>query len=90
MVFFCKKSSNTPLQFRDPIPSDFLGSKSRENYLVPKYEIDPAVFATIPKKGKAVLVEKQVGRLLKFRDRGALEHWEIMRKVIPDAVWENW
>lgn len=90
MVFFCKKSSNTPVQFRYPVPSDYLRSKSRENYLVPKYEIDPAVFATIPNKGRPVLIEKQLGRLHKFQDRGALEHWEIMRKVIPAAVWENW
>ncbi|KAJ5381632.1 uncharacterized protein N7496_004060 [Penicillium cataractarum] len=90
MVFFCKKTSDTPVQFRDPVPSDFLRSKSRENYLVPKYEIDPAVFATIPYKGRPVLIEKQVGRLHKFLDRGALEHWEIMRKVIPNSVWENW
>jgi hypothetical protein len=28
--------------------------------------------------------------LYKYQDRGALEHWAIMRKVIPDSVWENW
>ncbi|KAJ5176687.1 uncharacterized protein N7482_002564 [Penicillium canariense] len=90
MVFFCKKSSRTPVQFRDPVSSDFLRSKSRENYLVPKHELDPAIFATIPHKGRSILVEKEVKRLHKFQDRGALEHWEIMRKVIPAAVWENW
>lgn len=90
MVFFCKKSSNSPVSFRDPVPLDYLRSKSRENYLVPKHEIDPAIFVTIPKKGARVLIEKKVGLLHKYLDRGALEHWAIMRQVIPDTVWENW
>lgn len=90
MVFFCKKSSNSPVSFRDPVPSDYLRSRSRENYLVPKHEIDPAIFVTIPKKGARVLIEKKVGLLHKYLDRGALEHWAIMRQVIPDTVWENW
>ncbi|KAL5357577.1 S-adenosyl-L-methionine-dependent methyltransferase [Aspergillus floccosus] len=90
MVVFCKKSSATPLQFRDPVPADFLGSKFRESYLMPKHEIDPARFRTVEKGGRSVLVAKETGRLDKYQDRGALEHWQIMRKVVPDAVWENW
>lgn len=90
MVLFCKKSSSKPLQFREPEPSDFLGSKSRESYLVPKHELEPSLFATIPKGGRRILVAKEVNRLYKYQDRGALEHWGIMRKVVPDAVWENW
>lgn len=90
MVLFCKKSSSTQIQFRDAISSDFLRSKSRQNYLVPKHEVSPAVFASIPKGGRSVLIADEVKRLHKYQDRGALEHWSIMRKVIPDAVWENW
>lgn len=90
MVLFCKKSSNTPLRFRDPEPADFLRSHSRENYLLPKHEIDAAMFAAVPPKGRPVLVAREVKRLHKFQDRGAIEHWQIMRKVLPDAVWENW
>ncbi|CAL5872041.1 uncharacterized protein PFLUO_LOCUS6298 [Penicillium psychrofluorescens] len=90
LVLFCKKSTRTPLRFREPVEADFLRSKSRESYLVPKHELDPDMFAAVPKNGRAVLVQKEVGRLHKFQDRGALEHWAIMRKVLPDAVWENW
>ncbi|KAJ5794899.1 Spermidine/spermine synthases family [Penicillium paradoxum] len=90
MVLFCKKSSTTPIQFRDPVPADFLGSKSRENYLVPHHELDAAIFSSYPKTGRSILVAKEVGRLDKFQDRSALEHWSIMRNVMPDAVWENW
>ncbi|RHZ63897.1 spermidine synthase [Aspergillus thermomutatus] len=89
MVIFCKKS-NTPLRFREPVKADFLGSRSRQNYLVPKHEVDPAQFDKIEKGGRRVLVAKETGRLHKYLDRGALGHWEIMRTVMPDAVWENW
>jgi hypothetical protein len=37
-----------------------------------------------------VLYDKEVNRLHKYQDRGALEHWGIMRTVLPDAVWEAW
>ena len=90
MVIFCKKSAATPLRLRDPVPADYLGSKSRETYLMPKYELDPARFASIQKGGRSVLVAKEAGRLHKYQDRGALEHWKIMRDVLPDAVWESW
>jgi spermidine synthase len=89
MVIFCKKS-NTSLRFRDPVKADFLGSRSRQNYLVPKHEVDPAQFDKIEKGGKRVLVAKETGRLHKYQDRGTIAHWEIMRTVMPDAVWENW
>ncbi|KAJ5149191.1 hypothetical protein N7448_000769 [Penicillium atrosanguineum] len=91
MVIFCtKRSTGTPLQFRAPERADFLGSNSRKNYLLPKYELDPAMFDPIPKGGRRLLVDKEVKRLYKYQDRGALEHWSIMRQVIPAAVWENW
>lgn len=91
MVIFCTKSSTgTPLRFRTPEQADFLGSNSRKNYLLPKHELDPTMFDPIPKGGRRLLVDKEVKRLYKYQDRGALEHWSIMRKVIPAAVWENW
>ncbi|KAI9929954.1 hypothetical protein ASPWEDRAFT_35183 [Aspergillus wentii DTO 134E9] len=89
MVVFCKKTA-TPVQFRDPVRADFLSSKSRENYLVPKHEVDPSIFDHIEKGGKKVLRAKETGLLHKYQDRSALAHWQIMRNVLPDAVWENW
>ncbi|KAE8350161.1 S-adenosyl-L-methionine-dependent methyltransferase [Aspergillus coremiiformis] len=89
MVIFCKKDSATPLRFRDPVRADFLDSKFRETYLVPKHEIDPAIFTTVT-GGQPVLRAKDTGKLYRWQDQGALEHWDIMRKVLPDSVWENW
>lgn len=91
MVIFCTKSrSPEPLRFRDPDATDYLGSQFRQAYLVPKHEIDPAVFQNVHKGGRHVLRAKDTGRLSKAQDRGALEHWGIMRTVMPPAVWENY
>ncbi|KAJ5319130.1 hypothetical protein MYU51_013785 [Penicillium brevicompactum] len=89
MVLFCKKT-DSPLSFRDPVPADYLRSRSRESYLVPTHELDASMFAHWPKGGRRLLVDKEAGRLHKYQDRSALAHWSIMRNVLPDAVWENW
>ncbi|KAL4788630.1 S-adenosyl-L-methionine-dependent methyltransferase [Aspergillus varians] len=90
MVIFCTKDPSTPLEFRDPVPADFLGSRFRSRYLVPKHEIDAARFANVEDNGRNILYDREVGRLHKYQDRGALEHWTIMRTVLPDSVWEAW
>ncbi|CEL02945.1 Putative Spermine/spermidine synthase family protein (AFU_orthologue; AFUA_5G08500) [Aspergillus calidoustus] len=90
MVIFCTKSSSQAITFRDAVPADFLGSRFRSRYLVPKHEIDAARFAAVEQGGRAILYDKEVNRLHKYQDRGALEHWGIMRTVLPDAVWEAW
>lgn len=90
MVIFCKKDNATPLTFRDPIPRDYLGSKARETFLVPKHELDPQRFADIEHRGRPVLIAKEAGRLYKYQDRSVLEHWKIMRDVLPAIVWETW
>lgn len=90
MVIFCKKSSSTPLTFRDPVPEDYLGSKFRESYLMPKHEVNPSRFEDVHHQGRPILIAKEASRLHQYTDRGALEHWQIMRKVVPAAVWESW
>ncbi|KAL4821187.1 S-adenosyl-L-methionine-dependent methyltransferase [Aspergillus spinulosporus] len=96
MVIFCTKSRAAPITFRDPVPEDFLGSRFRSRYLVPKHEVDAAQFDNVGLEdgpqghGRRILVDKEVGRLHKYQDRSALEHWGIMRTVLPDRVWEEW
>lgn len=90
MVIFCTKDPLTPLTFRDPVPADFLGSRFRARYLVPRQEVDAARFEYVEKGGKRILYDKGVDALHKFQDRTALEHWKIMRTVLPDRVWEGW
>ncbi|KAL4954076.1 S-adenosyl-L-methionine-dependent methyltransferase [Aspergillus filifer] len=89
MVIFCTKAHH-PLVFRDAVPADFLNSRFRQRYLVPRHEVDSARFDVVEEGGRRVLWDKEVGRLHKYQDRGALDHWGIMRTVMPNAVWEGW
>ena len=89
MVIFCKKTES-PLHFRQPVETDFLGSKSRETYLYPKIEIDPAVFAKANGGKQYALVEGRLAELRTWQSQSAIGHWKIMRTVLPGAVWENW
>ncbi|KAL1980236.1 hypothetical protein VTN96DRAFT_4441 [Rasamsonia emersonii] len=91
MVVFCKKSAAQPLRFRQPTQADFLGSKSRESYLLPKHEIDPGVFEALeaPKKQR-ILKVGETDILQAYHAHSALGHWQIMRTVLPAEIWENW
>lgn len=90
MVIFCKKSNATPLSFCEPVTHDFLGSKARETFLIPEHELQPSRFADVEHHGRPILISKEAGRMHKYQDRGAIEHWKIMRNVLPALVWETW
>ncbi|KAJ9261433.1 hypothetical protein DTO021C3_3441 [Paecilomyces variotii] len=90
MVIFCTKSADMPIRFRNPTSADFLGSKARETYLMPKHEIDASAFSTVEKGGRRLLKASDTDHIAAFQDRSAIGHWKIMRTVLPDAVWENW
>ncbi|KAI9814539.1 MAG: hypothetical protein M1832_005719 [Thelocarpon impressellum] len=88
MVVFCTRSSR-PLTFRRPVPADFLGSLTRRQSLLPEHEIEAGVFEE--RKGDGDIIRRgEMGRLEKWHRQSALGHWEIMRTVLPAAVWENW
>lgn len=85
MVFFCRKTA-IPVNFRKPIEADFLGSRFRREYLMPKHEIPSSAFelnGSILKRGKTKELEK-------WQSKSAIGHWRVMRTVLPDAVWINW
>ncbi|KIX93682.1 uncharacterized protein Z520_10588 [Fonsecaea multimorphosa CBS 102226] len=85
MVFFCRKRKGA-ITFRRPVAEDFLGSGARQEFLIPKHEIDPSEFDT---EG-AVLRSGQTKELEKWQAQSALGHWTVMRTVLPDVIWENW
>ncbi|KAL2376745.1 hypothetical protein RJZ90_007284 [Blastomyces dermatitidis] len=89
MVIFCKLT-DSPLEFRNTTDADFLGSKSREAYLMPQLEIDAASFAKAEDGQQDVLAEGQVGDLVRWHSQSAAGHWSIMRTVLPHVIWENW
>lgn len=90
MVVFCKKSTVTPLKFREPIQADYLRSKFRETHLVPRREIDLSRFDRVEEGGQKILVAKELEHVKRFQDQGAIAHWKIMRSVLPAPVWEHW
>ena len=91
IIVFCRNTPG-PISFRKPTKADFLGSKSREHYMLP----DPSFEISVPVQNEAARLEEP---MLKQGDEGkwsgqqaesAIKHWYVMRKVMPHAVWELW
>jgi len=98
IVVFCRNSPG-PITFRNPIEADFLGSWSRRQHLLPKPESE----IQFPRHRQGVAGEAQRSEShpqvlkageekswLKQQAESAKRHWHVMRREIPDAVWELW
>ena len=88
MVLFCRPTSGR-ISFRKPTPADFLGSHARKHHLLPKHEVDPKSFDRAGSE-TTILHQGQTQVLEKSQRQSALDHWKIMRTVLPDVVWEKW
>ncbi|ROV91911.1 hypothetical protein VPNG_09770 [Cytospora leucostoma] len=88
MVIFCVKDADRPVTFRKATPADMLQSRTREHFLVPKHEVFERDFTAVGEVD--VLRRNDTSALEKWHEKSALGHWEVMRIVLPDAVWENW
>ena len=90
MVVFCRKS-RADFTFRKPKEADFLGSQARKHILFPEHEIKAGYFDRGQGSSKLeVLRRDQTQKLAALQQASALNHWRIMRTVMPDSVWENW
>jgi len=87
MVIFCKKTSG-PLTFRSPMDADYLGSRARQAFLMPQYEVKDGDFRSDEDLG--LLTFNETEKLEKWHDKSALGHWDVMRLVLPANVWEMW
>ncbi|KAI9783298.1 MAG: hypothetical protein M1816_001430 [Peltula sp. TS41687] len=88
LVIFCINSASQ-FSFRRPTQADLLGSRFREMYLYPRHEVDSSLFKR--RVGdEEVLSVANTETLEKWRRKGAISHWRIMRTVLPDVVWESW
>ncbi|KJY01882.1 spermine/spermidine synthase like protein [Zymoseptoria brevis] len=86
MVVFCRNSPGE-IRFRKPVKGDFVGSRTREWYMLPKKELE----IEFPKGEEgSVLEEGEVGMWEGQQQESAMRHWGIMRKVLPGVVWELW
>lgn len=90
MVIFCQNSP-TRLTFRPPTPGDYLGSGARQQFLLPRWEIDPATFGRGRGEEEEVLLRTgRTAELERHQTRSAVDHWAIMRRVLPAEVWQLW
>ncbi|KAK4544771.1 hypothetical protein LTR36_004020 [Oleoguttula mirabilis] len=95
LVVFCRNTPG-PISFRKPTSKDFLGSKSRAHYLLPRADYEmafPSVgdnTTTEAEQRDAILRKGEEGQWRKQQEESAIRHWHIMRKVLPAAVWELW
>ena len=88
MVLFCRANSAAAVTFREPIPADFLGSGSRQEYMVPKIEMPLDSVDT--EDMSDVLTVRNTMRLTTSQRKSAVGHWEVMRTVLPPKIWELW
>lgn len=94
MVVICVKNDhgkgNAAITFREPVQKDFLGSIARQNFLMPREELEVEYKYVKPEDGGRMMSKNDVGELEKYHKEGAVSHWRIMRTVLPAGVWETW
>ena len=86
MIIFCLKSSRQ-IDFRQPVEADFLGSIARQHRLLPQNEIPSDYFDNPRTK---ILKRSNMHELDAFQVESAVGHWNVMRTVLPEFIWENW
>jgi hypothetical protein len=94
MVVFCTKSADESLKFRKPGKADLGKSISRERYLPPAEKLE-IIYADVIGQGQQTSDRKLLKKgkeyhLERYHADSAIDHWKIMRNVIPAAIWENW
>ncbi|KAI5119168.1 hypothetical protein M0805_008651 [Coniferiporia weirii] len=93
LVFFCTPSSN-PLTFRPLSRPDYLSSYLREHVLrvLPDREVRADLITReVPPESEAEWVLTDARNPLgAWQDEGALDHWKVMRNVLPDYVWATY
>ncbi|KAI0322451.1 S-adenosyl-L-methionine-dependent methyltransferase [Amylostereum chailletii] len=93
MVFFCSPAAK-PLTFRSAQSPDFLDSHQREQVLsnFAQREIHPSLIhgETDERNVEKWILRDGSNKLNEWQQSGALEHWKIMRKVLPAPFWETY
>lgn len=87
VVVFCRKTEKK-IAFRHALDRDFLQSKARAQFMVPRHEVPESAFLSGDKVG--LVRNNQTDVLVKHHDQTALGHWAVMRTVLPKEIWESW
>ncbi|KAI0335636.1 hypothetical protein GY45DRAFT_1317006 [Cubamyces sp. BRFM 1775] len=92
-VFFCTLSPE-PVEFRKPVEEDYLGSHLRRHVFtqLPAREADvSAILSDVPSEQRErYLLRDAANPLGDWQRNEAIEHWKIMRGVLPDVYWETY
>ena len=86
MVIFCTKTRGG-FTLREPVEADYLHSQARKEHLLPQHEMDIQQFDD---RADEVITKDSMYNLRASQRQSALNHWHVMRMVIPNKVWENW
>ncbi|KAF9247404.1 hypothetical protein BU15DRAFT_84903 [Melanogaster broomeanus] len=79
MVFFCSPSP-VPLTFRSSVDADYLHSYLRHH-----------VLSSLDKREMSISqVMGSVVCWTEWQGEEAMEHWKLMRRILPDIVWETY
>ncbi|KAF2104463.1 S-adenosyl-L-methionine-dependent methyltransferase [Rhizodiscina lignyota] len=94
MIVFCTKQRRGTITFRTPVDADFAGSLSRRHWIPPKNEQEILYSSIVTgedtRNSELVLRRGEEQKLDQYHLESASRHWELMRTVVPDAVWELW
>ncbi|KAK0264055.1 hypothetical protein LTR35_017408 [Friedmanniomyces endolithicus] len=106
LAVFCRNSPGS-IAFRKAVRADWLGSRNREQFLLPREEYEIAFPYSLSSEktesggggggdgganeGKEMILRQgEEGLWRRQQEESAIKHWQIMRRVLPDAVWEMW
>ncbi|KAK0874707.1 hypothetical protein LTR02_017257 [Friedmanniomyces endolithicus] len=110
LAVFCRNSPGD-ITFRKAVRGDWLGSRNREQFLLPREEYEIAFPYSLSSEktedsgggggggdgagsaseGKEMILRKgEEGLWRRQQEESAIKHWQIMRRVLPAAVWEMW
>jgi hypothetical protein len=68
---------------------DFLGSGARQMFLLPTHEVLQDSFK-IQEGDGGPLMRNNTERFTTWQQQSALGHWELMRTVLPNEIWQDW
>ncbi|KAF8511513.1 S-adenosyl-L-methionine-dependent methyltransferase [Gautieria morchelliformis] len=99
VVFFCTPLSSTAPTFRSASEGDYLSSHLRRHVLgaFARREVERNQILGVDKEPDLLedgeekwILRDGANRLEEWQQPDAIEHWTIMREVLPDVFWETY
>ncbi|KAG8945488.1 hypothetical protein FRC04_000773 [Tulasnella sp. 424] len=95
MVFFCTQSPSIELSTREPEHEDFVDSHLKrylftrfEKLEIPRERILGSEFSPVNTNREAYILTDEWNILAVVQRKTAVDHWKLMREVLPAETWE--